>query len=236
MRPLLIALALSACGTDPNQTPDKNKPWAQEGSIQYASPEPKTVTVEYRKDGDNIETVVTDTGQLPECTYLSAGKLAWDKASNKHFKCQGENWVEVASTLPPESPSKVPSPQPTPTRRAPPDPVASTQWVDPITATQWLLASEETQATVDAYPPCDPPYRLGTVAETREAIQHGLSLASAHIGLSGNLWTSDTEIQANGSYSRLSVTPEGIPTPSLALPSLATPAQAGIACLRDRSL
>lgn len=192
----LIALIVTACGTDPNATGTNpnGTPATDKSSIQYQpADDTKEVTVEYRKDGESYALSVDDTKDMPACERTNNRQLVYVKNQDKFFACE-DNWVEVnirgeagaagkdgASVVGPKGDKGDPG--------ADGKPVSPNQWYDPITEKTWLVGSLLAQGMIPVQPPCANGWRLGSLAETREAIHHGLALASAHLNGPVTFWT-----------------------------------------------
>lgn len=74
---IILAMLLTACGHDDSQNAKDPTPPADTGAkIERPAEEPKEVTVEYRKDGDQIALALDDTKDLPACTNANAQQLS----------------------------------------------------------------------------------------------------------------------------------------------------------------
>lgn len=205
----MLAFAVASCGTDDSKATDPKATDFTKGGVVTNPPNDtkKEVVVEYRKDGRSYSLAVNDTADLPACTHDNAKQLAWVKTTDQFFSCEDETWVQapIASNTPVAAavPTAPGDPGPKGESGAKGDkgdqgakgdagqPVSPNQWFDPITKQQWLIGNNTRQGILDNSKPCTDGWALGTRAQVKLAIQHGLSLRSVELGGAASVWTSE---------------------------------------------
>lgn len=184
---ILFLLSLTACGHDDSQKSTEPAPTASPANIERPAEEPKEMTVEYRRDGDQLALVVADTKDLPACTNANAQQLAWAKSSEQFFSCDGATWQEIA--VKGKDGAEGPKGK-TGDRGEPGKPPAPNEWVDPVTETRWLIGLPSVNiASADQI--CAGKWRMPNMLEASAAVQHGLLVVSGTMNGPASLWTVD---------------------------------------------
>lgn len=179
-----VYFLIQACG-QPSQNDGGTKPDSGSGGINHPDPNPKEVTVEYRKDGQSYSLAVDTTKDLPACEHANNKQLAWVKSTNQFFSCEDTTWTEVIvkGETGPIGPSGNTGPKG--------DPASPNQWFDPITKLYWLIGAIQTEFQVNANVACGSSWTLPTKAQASSAVQHGLLVASSTINGPSKVWTSE---------------------------------------------